>query len=199
LFQLQPQYEGVLLSISGSAGQKIADVYTLAGGVVELELEASQYVVVLSFENWVFNSNNIAVDTAAEDFGGIVDIDATRSVPAAAPPQGFTVIKFTLLQATGDPMAGTKVLFAPRFGTQGNAVVVKDALAVTTDSRGYGEIRLISGIEVVVNVEGTRIYETFVVPNTPTANLFDLITFADKGFESYLADFDAGIRRTLNP
>lgn len=197
LYLVPAQYR-VGMSIAGADGSIAQVVYTDSGGVARTLLAPGTYTATLSRQNWVFSENNveftIEADTTEVQFNGAYTLPAGAST-------GFCAISFRLLDATGSPLVGQRVLFAPTASVVANSAITNKALSVETDSQGYGRINLIQGMRVTVNVEGTRVYEEFTVPATASADLFDdnLISFAEKVFDTYLADFDSAIRRTLEP
>lgn len=198
--QLNPAYSGVNVAVLRAQGYGVAGRGVTDGsGEVKLTLARGDYIIRLSRSAWEFSTNN----TAFEVVDSTTDFVQINAAYTADQPQasGFCRLYFTLLKPDGSPDAGVRVLFAPRLAALGGAFngVNKQVMAVKTDGNGYGELNLISGLQVVVNVEGTRIYEELTVPNSSEANLFQLISFEDKGFESYVGNFDYGIRRTLNP
>lgn len=200
-FQLSPTYpEPVVVEIfRKSDGILAARVTTNVTSQVDVLLRRAQYTYRLSYLNWVFTQNN-GEFTVDETINGFVQLDARHTIPAQN-PVGFTRVVFRLLNPDGSPVAGRKLLFAPKLAVlSGNSAgVVKNTMAVTTDSDGRGSINLIAGLVVVVTLEGTRLYEEFTVPDTVEVNLFSLISFADRGFDAYLADLDYGLPRTLSP
>lgn len=185
----------------------IADSVVLAryitNGVGEAigNVAAGDYTVRLSRSGYTFSTNNVEVNIpdSLDTTQGLLELDGT-STQAAAQRSGFCKLTFRLLKANGEPLTNTKVLFFPRLALSGSGEgVVKQSLEVRTDPNGYGEVQLIYGLEMLVNVEGTRIFEEFTVPSEAEVDLFSLISFEDKGFDYYITDFPSGIRRTLNP
>src|SRR3972149_2526568 len=145
----------------------------------------------------VFSTNNFVVAPSEDTVS--VEISTAHRVEQTDPP-GFCRIDFQLLQANGTPLAGKKIFFTPILGLTGTgAGVVKQPFEITLDPQGRGVMFLIPGIRSVVTLEGTRLYEEFEVPAQPQADLFDLISFEDKGFQSYAAKLQDGIRRSLLP
>lgn len=195
LLQLQPAYSlvGVQILLS-SNNMAYSSGLTNGAGELSVSLPDGEYIIRLSKDNWVFNRNNIPLTVLGN---ADVQVQADRMLPQAQ-PTGFTKVNFRILKPTGEPLPDVKVLFAPKLAISGGAGVVKTGIAVLTDTNGQGSINLISGLQVVVSVEGTRLFEEFTVPNVAETNLFDHISFQDKGFDYHLAEFDYGIRRTLN-
>lgn len=182
-------------------GETVAQVTTNGVGEAPASLPQGSYVVRLSKSGHTFSTNNVAVDfpESLDGSEGLLLLDGS-STTDPAPASGFCRIFFRLLKPTGEPEKGRKVLFVPKLAVSGTGEgVIKQSLEVISDPNGAGEINLIHGLEMVVNVEGTRLFEEFTVPAQSEEDLFNLISFEDKGFGFYIANFPSGIRRTLNP
>ena len=181
---LDPETEAVVTSATTDA----------FGQILSLPVPRGEYIVRLSKSGLIFTNNNALI--GLEENKQTIVLDTNFTV-AAAQPDTFCRIYFRLTKPDGSAFANLHVYFVPRNLVVNNqAGVVKTNLMVKTDPTGYGEVFLAPGMRVVVHVEGTRLHEEFVVPDAPEANLFDLITFKDKTFDLYVADFDDAIRRT---
>lgn len=179
-------------------GKVVQTLQTNMSGEAEVELLHGDYVIRMSKTGLVFTHNNVEI-SVNDELLPLVIFDASHTIPAPS-TTGFCRINFRIVNPDGTPAVNTKVLFSPTVALTGTGSgVIKQTLVVNTNHNGEGSINLAVGITFQVNVENTRLLETFQVPNLASANLFDLISFEDRGFGYYVSEFPDSIRRTLQP
>lgn len=94
-----------------------------------------------------------------------------------------------LRKLSGSPLVNRLVVFAnvwsqiSHSGTYGLSMFAGAEANMTTDGRGYAEIRLPRGLEVEVAITGTGFTRRVTIPNSPAANLLDLVGAAPDQFD----------------
>lgn len=173
----------------------VLSLVTDLSGQVSAELLPNDYVARISKSGLTFDQNNLPL-TVDENFTFFEISGAHTVVPSVQ--EGFCKIKFRLVKVDGTPLSDGIMNFFPELALTGSgAGVTKQPFPVKTNSNGEGVVFLIRGLTMRVNLEGTRLHEVFEVPDQDEAQLFDLISFSDKGFAAFIANFDEGIRRSL--
>ena len=101
------------------------------------------------------------------------------------PPTSLCTVTAHFVRADGSDMKGVLVRFTPATATerpQGSSFVSADITA-ESDEDGQLSLTLIRGMHGYLAVTGIPLFREVTVPDSPTANLFDLVADAPDPLE----------------
>ena len=148
-----------------------ANFFAIGDGYYVIKWSSSDMDTLGAF---FFTVSGGAIDTHNEHFS----IEPLPQDLVIIPPE-ICVISGNIRDIGSSPMREVQVTFrAVNYPLQsGTSVLSSDKVLARTDSQGNFSAELIRGMTVVVEIERTGIKNQFVVPDSATALLNDLIVF----------------------
>lgn len=119
-------------------------------------------------------SFRVSCPYAYEEYFSSFEVDSgPYGVPSEAP---VCIVTGNLVDIGGDP-SHQIVVFRPRYvpGTAGASLITSDIIRTSADAFGNFSVKLLRSSQVIVEIEKSGIKNLITVPDSPSANLIDLL------------------------
>lgn len=161
--------------------------YRKTGGVIEtktldtsnwLDLGLGQYVIVWSSDDMSSSGEFYWRLEVTGSYGGFKEgkFDIDLFPPYLSTEQPYCVVSGNVVDLGGNSSQDS-LLFRPRSVPTkvGESLLTSSHISTITDAWGNFSVKLIRGIQVVVDIYASGIKHIITVPDAPSANIIDLL------------------------